>query len=200
MLSMPLTQNGDLTRVLRAIQFAAIAHGEVGQLRDYTGEPYVVHPIDVVLLLATVTDDPELLEAGACHDVDEDTKRRVLDAGISPGAVALVAEVTNPHKAEGMSRAEHKDLCKEHVAVASPRAQTLKCADIATNIGTGESSLARCDPKRAAGYLVEKRDQLQVLVAADPRMHELAFSRINEGFAVLEELGIKPKSRSGLKP
>lgn len=200
MLSLPLLQAGDLTRVLKAVQFATVAHAEVNQVRDYTGEPYVVHPMDVVMLLATVTNDVDLLEAGACHDVDEDTRRRAVDAGISAGAVKLVAEVTKPDRPEGMTRAEHQELCCEHAAAASPKGQTLKCADIAANIGTGDTSLARRDPKRAAGYLVEKSDQLAVLVDADPAMHEIAMARINEGFAVLDELGFKVKRRGSLKP
>lgn len=193
MKSVPLPEPGALTRILESLRFAAVAHAEVGQLRQYTGEPYIVHPMDVVLLLSTITSDPDLLEAAGGHDVDEDTNRRVARSGMSAPAQQLVAEVTDPEMPEGLTRAQKLVLKREHLAKASPRGQTLKCADGAANLGTGDKALARLDPKRAASYVAEWILLLEVLPQADPRMRRITQDRIEENLAVLAQLGIRPK-------
>jgi len=43
----------------KAIRFAKIAHR--GQLRKFTGEPYITHPLAVMRLVNTVTDDVNML-------------------------------------------------------------------------------------------------------------------------------------------
>jgi len=51
-------------------EFAVIAHGE--QLRK-NGEPYMIHPMSVALILADIKSDIETIAAGILHDVVEDT-------------------------------------------------------------------------------------------------------------------------------
>ena len=52
--------------------FAIEAHGD--QRRKYTGEPYVVHPIQVAdILEKEVEATTEMLAAAILHDVVEDT-------------------------------------------------------------------------------------------------------------------------------
>lgn len=68
--------NNTIPLVERAILFATAAHAAVGQRRKYTGEPYIVHPLEVMALLrkhATRPVTDEMLAAAACHDVVEDT-------------------------------------------------------------------------------------------------------------------------------
>src|SRR3954467_5306173 len=55
----------------KAAAFAEKAH--FGQFRKYTNEPYIVHPLEVAKLVATVTADPEIISAALLHDVAEDT-------------------------------------------------------------------------------------------------------------------------------
>lgn len=193
---------GDWIGILDAVSFAAVAHHEVGQLREGTNEPYIVHPIEVVKLLVSIGADPELIRAGATHDVDEDTRYGLaaIASRVGAGAAGLVSEVTNPDKPEGLSRAERKAIDRLHTAQASPRGQTLKAADIAANIGTGASNVARKRPKFAEIYLPEKFEMLQTLDLADRRLWQLAMERVQEGMTVLAELGVAPKSKPSAKP
>lgn len=55
----------------RALIFAIRAHA--GTERRGKGFPYVVHPMEAVAIVATMTSDQELLSAAALHDTVEDT-------------------------------------------------------------------------------------------------------------------------------
>jgi myo-inositol-1(or 4)-monophosphatase len=55
----------------RAIVFALRAHA--GTERRGKGFPYIVHPLEAVTIVATMTSDQELLAAVALHDTVEDT-------------------------------------------------------------------------------------------------------------------------------
>ena len=55
----------------RAIIFAVHAHA--GTERRGKGFPYIVHPMEAVAIVATMTSDQELLAAAALHDTVEDT-------------------------------------------------------------------------------------------------------------------------------
>ncbi len=61
--------NVDLIR--KAYEFAKKSHGD--QLRR-SGEPYMVHPLNVAHILSTLGLDDETLCAGLLHDVVEDTR------------------------------------------------------------------------------------------------------------------------------
>lgn len=55
----------------RAIIFAVNAHRNTE--RRGKGFPYIVHPLEAVAVVATITPDQELLAAAALHDTVEDT-------------------------------------------------------------------------------------------------------------------------------
>jgi len=55
----------------RAIVFAVKAHHNTE--RRGKGFPYIVHPMEAVEIVATITPDQELLAAAALHDTIEDT-------------------------------------------------------------------------------------------------------------------------------
>ena len=62
---------GDLSAIDKAYNFAKKSHGD--QKRK-SGEPYIIHPIHTVLILADLELDKESIMAGLLHDVMEDTK------------------------------------------------------------------------------------------------------------------------------
>ena len=59
----------------RAIIFATRAHS--GTYRKGTQIPYIVHPIEAASIVATMTDDPDMIAAAVLHDVVEDTDATV---------------------------------------------------------------------------------------------------------------------------
>src|SRR5215510_6877903 len=60
----------DLELLRRAYVFSALEHK--GQVR-HSGEPYLVHPLEVASILADMRLDPVAIAAGLLHDVVEDT-------------------------------------------------------------------------------------------------------------------------------
>jgi len=55
----------------KAAQFAIEAHR--GAERRGKGFPYIIHPMEAASIVATITNDPEMLAAAILHDTVEDT-------------------------------------------------------------------------------------------------------------------------------
>lgn len=55
----------------RAIEFAVHAHA--GTERRGKGFPYIIHPLEAMVIVSTMTSDQEILAAAVLHDVVEDT-------------------------------------------------------------------------------------------------------------------------------
>ena len=53
-----------------AIYFATQAHA--GQMRKMANTPYILHPLEVAVIISTMTDDENVMAAGLLHDTVED--------------------------------------------------------------------------------------------------------------------------------
>ena len=83
----------------RAIIFAVRAHA--GTERRGKGFPYIVHPMEAVEIVATMTADQELLAAAALHDTVEDTDVTIEQIRTEFGdrvASLVAAESDEPHQ------------------------------------------------------------------------------------------------------
>lgn len=143
--------------VSRALGFAEATHA--GQVRKYTGEPYITHCLAVADLLirnaASVT--PATVAAAVMHDCFEDAPhphatiraaQRLFDTEI----VKLVLEVTDVSRPVDGNRAARKTKDRLHLAQASFWGQTIKYADLIDNT----SSIVAHDLDFAKVYLQEK--------------------------------------------
>lgn len=99
-----MKQHIDTSLLDRAITFAVKAHQ--GVERRGKGFPYIVHPMEAVCIVATMTNDQELLAAAALHDVIEDTDTTADDLKKEFGErVAMLVEAESDDKTGG-SKAE----------------------------------------------------------------------------------------------
>ncbi len=83
----------DLSLIEKAYETACEAHCQ--QVRK-SGEPYIIHPLNVAIILADLEMDKETIAAGLLHDVVEDTKmtEEDLEREFGPEVASLVDGVT----------------------------------------------------------------------------------------------------------
>ena len=97
----------DLTLLRRAYDFCAIRHADQKRL---SGEPFIVHPLEVVQILAEMKLDVVCLAAGMLHDVVEDTgtTRGTIETEFGAEVARIVEGVTKIGRIKFMSREEQQ--------------------------------------------------------------------------------------------
>ena len=121
----------------RAILFAVHAHA--GTERRGKGYPYIVHPLEAVSIVATMTADQELLAAAALHDTVEDTEVTLeqLRAEFGERIASLVADESED-RPEGLNEEEswhqRKQAAIDRLAKASHDAKMVAMGDKLSNM------------------------------------------------------------------
>jgi (p)ppGpp synthase/HD superfamily hydrolase len=139
-----------------AVEFAWAAHA--GQVRKYTGEPYICHPLTVADMVGRAGGAHTQIIAAILHDVVEDTPVTVSEvaANFGPRVAELVEWLTDT--ATG-NRAERQAASVEKWSRAPLAAVTVKLADLIDNT----RSIARHDRRFARVYIPEKRAVLEAM-------------------------------------
>ncbi len=121
----------------RAIIFAVNAHHNTE--RRGKGFPYIVHPMEAVEIVATITPDQELLAAAALHDTIEDTDVTVEQLRELFGErVAHLVQEESDQFTEGVSEADswhdRKQAAIDRLAHASHDAKIVAMGDKLSNM------------------------------------------------------------------
>ncbi|MDB2315472.1 HD domain-containing protein [bacterium] len=145
--------------VEKAKLFATKAHE--GQVRKYTGEPYIIHPIEVSEIVERYNGSKEMIAAALLHDVVEDTDVTIEEIRNEFGnsVAMLVDDLTDVSKKEDGNRAVRKAMDREHTAKASAAAMVVKAADMISN----GKDIKVNDPHFAKVYLKEMKALLNVM-------------------------------------
>lgn len=183
-MNFPSTVPGDHALVVAAIRFATQAHH--GQTRRYTGEPYVLHCLNVAYMVANRTMDPHVISAAVLHDVLEDTPTTFvqLQDRFSFRVAEYVRELTDFYTHESfpdLNRMERKLKEARRIAEASAEAQMIKAYDLYDNT----VSITAHDPGFAKVYLPEKRRLLTVMTKLDPHDRMVVESQLFSALAIL---------------
>ena len=130
----------------RAIIFAVKAHA--GTERRGKGFPYIVHPMEAMEIVATMTPDQELLSAAALHDTVEDTDVTIEDLRKEFGErVALLVAHESEERVEGVSQEEswhqRKQAAIDRLAQAPHDAKIVALGDKLSNMRAIASDYAR---------------------------------------------------------
>ncbi len=124
--------NTDLSSVEKAYELAKSAHGDQ---RRKSGEPYIIHPLSVAIILAELEMDKETIIAGILHDVVEDTG--VTDEQIEEefgnevaSLVDGVTKLTQLNYSQDKIEVQAENLRKMFIAMAKDiRVVVIKLAD-----------------------------------------------------------------------
>ncbi|MFY9980002.1 MAG: HD domain-containing protein, partial [Candidatus Sulfotelmatobacter sp.] len=170
----------DLSIVKKAYDYSLKNHE--GQMRA-SGEPYLVHPLEVALVLAEMKMDPVAIAAGLLHDSVEDTSVTIVDIRKEFGEqVAHIVEgVTKISKIDFATReeAQAENLRKMMLAMVDDiRVVLIKLADRLHNMRT----LEHLQPER------QRKIAEETLEIYAPIAHRLGMGKIR---GELEDLGFR---------
>ena len=178
----------DISLIEKAYNQAAEAHH--GQLRK-SGEPYIIHPLCVAIILADLEMDKETIAAGLLHDVVEDTiwTKEKIEESFGADVALLVDGVTkltalqlstdNTNKTQEQIDMQAQNLRKMFLAMAKDiRVILIKLADRLHNMRT----LAHMPPEK------QQRIAQETLDIYSPIAGRLGISRIK---VELDDLSLK---------
>jgi len=170
--------------VFKAIKFASLAHKD--QLRKWTGESYIIHPIEVADIVSYFSTSKEILAAAILHDVVEDTEVTLeeIEAEFGYYVASLVDEVTKVSVATDGNRAIRKDIDRKHYMKASYEGQMIKLADVIANV----IGIFKVAPDFAKIYLPEQKALVESLTNCNYFLRKRALTVINEEEHLLLEL------------
>ncbi len=130
--------NADVSMVRRAYEVAESAHE--GQMR-LSGEPFIIHPLEVAINLAQLKLDMATISAGLLHDVVEDTRYTLefIEENFSRDVAMMVDGVTkiSSIKSRSKATAQAETLRKMLLAtIKDVRVIIIKLADKLHNMST----------------------------------------------------------------
>ena len=169
----------DTQIVDRALRLAV--EGHEGTVRKGTNVPYIVHPMEAMIIVSTMTDDQELMAAALLHDAVEDTGITLDDIRreLGPRVAALVDSETD-REVEGLSHVEswqhRKQAAVDRLASASRDVQMVALGDKLSNM------------RAMARHLQEQGDRLwQRFNEKDPARHAWYYRQLVASLALLSD-------------
>lgn len=155
---------------LRTAIFSHGQHNAVGQTREATGEPYIVHPIEVATIAHAMAHEfgypaewiDVAVQAALLHDTIEDTDCNYNQIEKEFGAVVrdTVFWLTDVVSKKKGNRRVRKELEKTRLTAAPGRVKFIKCCDIIANART----VLKDKPDSAQLFLTEKMALLDTFV------------------------------------
>ena len=169
----------DTTLLDRAIVFAVRAHA--GTERRGKGFPYIVHPMEAMEIVATMTPDQELLAAAALHDTVEDTDVTVEQIRTEFGErIASLVASESDTLPEGVSEEDswhaRKQAAIDRLSHASHDAKIVALGDKLSNM----RAIAR-------DYAQQGDNLWNLFHAKDPKDHEWHYRELADALSELHD-------------
>lgn len=169
----------DTSLLDRAIIFAVKAHA--GTERRGKGFPYIVHPMEAMEIVASITPDQELLAAAALHDTVEDTDVTIeqIREEFGPRIASLVeteSDVVPAGVSEEDSWTARKKAGLDRLQHASRDAKIVAMGDKLSNM----RAIAR-------DYAVKGDDLWNLFHLKDPNAHAWRYRALADALRELED-------------
>ncbi|MCM1158024.1 MAG: bifunctional (p)ppGpp synthetase/guanosine-3',5'-bis(diphosphate) 3'-pyrophosphohydrolase [Bacteroidales bacterium] len=184
--------NTDITMIEKAYAIANKAHE--GQLRK-SGEPYIMHPLCVAIILAELELDKETIVAGILHDVIEDTvmTNEEIEKEFSAEILLLVdgvTKLTQLNFSQDKLELQAENLRKMFLAMAKDiRVILIKLADRLHNLRTLQY-------QTPAKQIEKARETMDIY---SPIAHRLGISKIKVELDDLSLQYLEPEKFKELK-
>ena len=126
----------------KAIAFATQAHE--GQVRKGTSRPFILHPLEVGKIVASMTEDEEVISAAILHDTIEDcdgVTQEMLREEFTERVADLVAQESEDKSKTWMER---KSATIAHLKVAPREIQMIGLADKLSNMRDIDRDYPEC--------------------------------------------------------
>ena len=182
----------DLELLRRAYVFSALEHK--GQVR-HSGEPYLVHPLEVADFLADMKLDVVAVAAGLLHDVVEDTLT-------TPERIAELFGPEIAHVVEGRHQ-DRRDSRSRRARSARPRTSARCCwrwwttsASSSSSSPTGFTTCARSTTCRRSAASKIAQETLDIYA---PIANRLGMSKVKNELEELSFRYLEPKAYEGLR-
>lgn len=169
--------NTDL--VDKAIVFATQAHH--GTERRGKGYPYIIHPLEAMAIVATISNDPELLAATVLHDTIEDTTATYEDIQKEFGTrvadlVVTETDVKNAPDGKKLSWQERKQRDMDNLRIASREVKIIAIGDKLSNM----RAIAR-------DYRTKGDELWQIFRVKDKATHAWRYKGLREALSELSD-------------
>lgn len=158
------------------LEFATKAHE--GQVRKYSGQPYIVHPIEVATIVKDFGGSQDQIDAALLHDVVEDTDVTIdqIKELFGNNVAELVFFLTDISKKSDGNRATRKAIDRAHILSGPADSQFIKCADFISN----SADILVNDPHFAVVYTKEIKDTLDAMTKLKgSAIHSKALSQVS---------------------
>ncbi len=184
-------KNPDTDLIRQAYVFSAMVHKE--QLRQ-SGEPYLIHPLEVASILCDMKLDTTSIAIGLLHDVVEDSATSVeqIEKYFGKEIAHVVDGVTKISKAAFRSKEEQQaeNFRKMILAMVDDlRVILVKLADRLHNMRT----LQYLQPEKRASIA---RETMEIYA---PIAHRLGMAKIRSELQDLALMNLDPESYSGIQ-
>lgn len=169
----------DSTLLDKAITYAVQAHHNTE--RRGKGFPYIVHPMEAVTIVATITPDQELLAAAALHDTVEDTDVSVDELRqVFGDRIAELVYAESDRFTEGVSEEDswhdRKQAAINRLATATRDAKIVAMGDKLSNM----RAIYR-------DYMVQGDKLWQIFHAKDKASHEWHYRGLADSLSELKD-------------
>ena len=169
----------DTSLLDKAIKFAVDSHA--GTERRGKGFPYIVHPMEAMEIVSTITSDQNLLSAAVLHDTVEDTSVTIEDIRAEFGdIIAGIVEAESDKYQEGVSEEDswhdRKLAAIQRLAKAPQEAKIVALGDKLSNM----RAIAR-------DYAVIGDDLWQIFHAKDKKDHEWHYRGLAQSLSSLSD-------------
>lgn len=167
-----------------AIEFATRAHE--GQYRKGTKRPYIVHPIEVADIVATMTQDEEVICAAVLHDTIEDCEDVTEEVLRTEFGERVADMVSQESEDKSKTWEERKGATIHHLGTAPLEVKMIGLADKLSNmrdidrdypaVGDDLWKRFRMNSKSAIGWYYKGiRDALKEEFTGVPAFEEYCF-------------------------